>query len=529
MRGVPRQIRLLSLIAIALAAYVLSSAAQSKNSDGQSLITRAAEALGGRDRILALKTLTIEGYGQLAYQNGGGNITSSIDAPQKWINVNDFVRVVDLEHGRTRVRQRQVNDFVFAAAQNMKGIVSTQSLDGDVAFNLNAAGAASRAPAAAARARRMESLAHPVVFVHMAMNPKSTVANSRKSGGLELVDVTSPLGDAMTLALHPSSSLPAWVSWVGPDGNLGDVTYRAAFTGYEPVSGVQMPTGFNTTIDFRSIVQQKLYVDRQAIDAPVGDLAAPAAVRNAAAPVAATPTIESSQVAKGIWFLRGAGNSVLFEFDDHLTLFEVYASEANAKAVIDKARSLVPGKPLTEAIVSHHHFDHTGGLRAAVAEGLTIVMQRGNEAFIREVTSRPAKLFPDALGRTPKPLKFRAVDDHLKMADKSMDIDIYRVVANTHMADGLMVYVPRERLLAQGDLFDINWEVYWWGSSYMDNVEFRKLQVDRDVPVHGRILPIAEVQQGIAKQIANAQALCASVEAAGLSMRGCPVKTTVDR
>ena len=74
--------------------------------------------------------------------------------------------------------------------------------------------------------------------------------------------------------------------------------------------------------------------------------------------------------------------SVLFEFDDHLTLFEVYASEANAKAVIEKARSLVPGKPLAEAIVSHHHFDHTGGLRAAVSEGLTIVMQRGNEGLV---------------------------------------------------------------------------------------------------------------------------------------------------
>ena len=529
MRAVPRQIRLLSLIAIALAAYVLSSAAQSKNSDGQSLITRATEALGGRDRILKIRTLTIEGYGQLAYQNGGGNITSSIDAPQKWINVNDFVRVVDLEHGRTRVRQRQVNDFVFAAAQNMKGITSTQAVDVDVAFNVSPTGVTTRVPAAAARARRMEAMAHPIVVVHMAMGPKSVVANYRKTGGLELVDVTSPLGDAMTLAIDASSSLPASVGWTGPDTNLGDVTYRAAFTGYEPVSGVLMPTGINTTIDFRSIVQSKLSVDRQAIDATLEDLEAPPAVRAAPAPVPPAPTIEATSIGKGIWFLRGAGNSVLFEFDDHLTLFEVYASEANAKAVIDKARSLVPGKPLTEAIVSHHHFDHTGGLRTAVAEGLTIVMQRGNEAFIREVTSRPAKLFPDALGRTPKPLKFRAVDDHLKMADKSMDIDIYRVVANTHMADGLMIYVPRERLLAQGDLFDINWEVYWWGSSYMDNVKFRNLQVDRDVPVHGRILPIAEVQQAIAKQIANAQALCASVDAAGLSMRGCPVKTTVDR
>jgi glyoxylase-like metal-dependent hydrolase (beta-lactamase superfamily II) len=527
MRAVRTLLRLVLVCGLALLPEPADLSAQS--SSGLALITRAANALGGTDRILAIKTLTIEGYGQLAYQNGGGNITSSVDAPQKWINVNDYVRVTDLEHGRTRLRQRQVNDFVFASAQNMKGVVVTQALDGDIAFNVNAAGVAARAPAATARARRMESLAHPVMFVHMALNPKSIVTNPRKSAGLELVDVTTPLGDAMTLALHASSSLPAWVSWVGPDGNLGDVTYRAAFTGYQPVSGVLMPTGLNTTIDFRSIVQQKLYVDRQAVDAQVGDLSAPAAIRSAPVPAPAAPMIEATAIGKGIWFLRGAGNSVLFEFDDHLTLFEVYASEANAKAVIDKARSLVPGKPLTEAIVSHHHFDHTGGLRAAVADGLTIVMQRGNEGLVREVTSRPAKLFPDALGRAPKPLKFRAVDDHLKLADKSMEIDIYRIVANTHMADGLMVYVPRERLLVQGDLFDVNWEVYWWGSSYIDNVKFRNLQVDRDVPVHGRILPLADVQQAIAKQIANAQALCASVDAAGLSMRGCPVKTTVDR
>ncbi len=529
MRVVSTPFRAILLISLAVTASIVTSTAQSSGNAGRALVDRAAGALGGRDRILALKTLTIEGYGQLAYQNGGGNITSSIDAPQKWISVSEYVRTIDLEHLRTRVRQRQANEFVFAAAQNMKGVVSTQSLDGDVAFNLNAAGAATRAAAAAARARRMELFAHPVVLVRVALDPKSTLSNVRKSVGLELVDVTTSFGDALTLAIHPSSSLPAAVSWVGPDGNLGDVTYRAAFTGYQPVGGIQMPAGINTTIDFRSIVQQKLYVDRQAIDAPVGDLAAPAAVRNAPAPVAPSPTIEATSIAKGIWFLRGAGNSVLFEFDDHLTLFEVYASEANAKAVIDKARSLVPSKPLTEAIISHHHFDHTGGLRAAVAEGLTLVMQRGNEVLVREVTSRPAKLFPDALGRSPKPLTFRAVDDHLKMADKSMDIDVYRVVANTHMADGLMVYVPRDRFLVQGDLFDVSWEVYWWGSSYMDNVRFRNLQVDRDVPVHGRILPIAEVQQAIAKQIANAQALCASVDAAGLSMRGCPVKTTVDR
>ena len=517
------------LFSLAIAGMVISvhPSAQGRSSQALQLVTRAAEAMGGRERILALKRLTVEGYGQLAYQNGGGNITSSPDAPQKWIDVRDYARVIDFEHGRMRVRQRQMNAFVFAAAQNMKGVVAQQGLDGEVAFNINANGAATRVSPAAARARRMDMLADPVVIVRTALDPNSKLGNMRAAGGLTLVDVTAQ-GDTVTLAIDSATSLPAYVSWVGPDTNLGDVTYRAAFTGYEPVNGVLMPTGYTTTIDFRSIVLWKLYVDRHAADAPEVT-AAPGVVSAAPIPVPQPPVIESTAVARGIWFLRGAGNSVLFEFDDHLTLFEVYASEANAKAIIDKARSLVPAKPLTEAIVSHHHFDHTGGLRAAVAEGLTIVMQKGNEAFIREVTSRPAKRFPDALGRNPRPLKFKAVHDHLTMKDDSMALEIYRVVANSHMADGLMVYVPRDRLLVQGDLFDVNWDSYWWGSSYIDNVRHRNLQVERDVPVHGSILPLAEVQEAIAKQIKNAQALCASVDAAGLSMAGCPVKVTVDR
>jgi glyoxylase-like metal-dependent hydrolase (beta-lactamase superfamily II) len=498
-------------------------------------VTAVANALGGRNRILALKTLTVEGYGQVAYQNGGGNITGSPDAPQKWMDINDYVRVVDLERWRTRVRQRQVNDFVFASARNMRGVVSTQALDGDIAYNLAADGTATRAGAAAARARRMEMFAHPITIVRAALDPKATVRRLPADTGSSsnprplLLGIDVAPGDTLTLAVDPSTSLPLWVSWVGPDGNLGDVTYRAHFTGYQPVSGIQMPAGIATTIDFRNVVQWKLYVDRHAVDAPIDDLAAPAAVRTAAAAAPPPPSIEVTPIGKGIWFLQGAGNSTLFEFDDHLTLFEVYGSEANGKAVIDRARGLVPNKPLTDVIVSHHHFDHTGGLRAAVAEGLTIITARGNEGIMREVTSRPAKRFPDALGRSPRALKIRTVDDHLKLKDNSMEIDVYRVVANSHMADGLMVYVPRDRLVVQGDLFDVNWEVYWWGSSYLDNVTHRKLQVDRDVPVHGRILPFAEVQQHIAKQIKNAQALCAEAATANFTLRGCPVKTTVDR
>src|SRR5688572_14761806 len=82
------------------------------------IVSAAADALGGRERILAIKTLRIQGSGHQAYQLGGGNISSSADAPQKWIHLNDYERTVDLEKWRMRIRQRAVTGFPFARLAN---------------------------------------------------------------------------------------------------------------------------------------------------------------------------------------------------------------------------------------------------------------------------------------------------------------------------------------------------------------------------------------------------------------------------
>jgi len=58
----------------------------------------------------------------------------------------------------------------------------------------------------------------------------------------------------------------------------------------------------------------------------------------------------------------------------------------------------------------------------------------------------------------------------------------------------------------------------------MDNVRYRNLQVDRDVPVHGRVLPLQEVLDGIRRQTKAAQDLCAKAAAAQFFPPGCPVK-----
>src|SRR6185295_865405 len=100
-----------TLTAAACGAVVTGLAGQGTSSELQ-LVTRSAAALGGRDRVMALKTLQIVGYGELAYFDGGGNITGDPSAPQKWQKALDYRRTIDLEHWRTRVQQRLKMDFV---------------------------------------------------------------------------------------------------------------------------------------------------------------------------------------------------------------------------------------------------------------------------------------------------------------------------------------------------------------------------------------------------------------------------------
>ena len=205
-----KRLAVFTLTAVACGAVVTGLAGQGTSSELQ-LVTRSAAALGGRDRVMALKTLQIVGYGELAYFDGGGNITGDPAAPQKWQKALDYRRTIDLEHWRTRVQQRLKMDFVFASTVGSRAQSNQRNARWGCRLQhrrrilgQSPDGPASPQPAgpAAARQRRVELLAHPITIVRAALDPATKLSDLRKEGNLQLVDVTVRQGDTLTLAVN---------------------------------------------------------------------------------------------------------------------------------------------------------------------------------------------------------------------------------------------------------------------------------------------------------------------------------------
>ena len=283
----PMQFRMalsVSTLTLAVAGSTLWAGAQQRQPGD--VIKLAAEALGGAGRLRAIKTIAVAGYGETAYMNGGGNISASVSAPQKWIEcarVREDARPRAPAHARSSA---QSSELRLRGGGGLSGgaNAATAYLDGDVAYNGGPNGRLVRATDQAAGARRLDMMNNPVALVRAALDRPAAVSNPRTESPWQVADITLQTGEKLTLAITAGSGLPAWVRWTAHDENLGDVIFRTTYTGYLPVKGVMLPMGYQTVIDFRNVVQNKIYVDKNAVDDPIDDLSAPADVRSAPAP-----------------------------------------------------------------------------------------------------------------------------------------------------------------------------------------------------------------------------------------------------
>ncbi|MGB7219373.1 MAG: hypothetical protein WBD07_11245 [Vicinamibacterales bacterium] len=462
------------------------------------VIDDAVAAMGGAARIQGVRTIVMEGAGM----NGAMGGSATPDAPPNTFKVTDYRRTLDLANGRMRLQQVRTAQFAFANATVVR---QDQRLDGDLAFNVAAAAAGAtqaplqRASEAASQQRRREMLEHPVALLRAALDPAAKIGNLRQEDGQPHVDITTARGDVLTLAIDPATKRPTHVAHAEYDPNWGDVIVETTFADFEEVGGLQLPKRFTTKTD--RFTTADITLSRNQADVEAEDLAAPGEVRAAPLPQPPPINVTVEEVGRGIWWLAGGTHhSVVFEFADHLTLFEVPLTDARTQAVIAKAKTLVPTKPLTHAIVSHHHLDHAGGFRAAVAEGLTIITHRGNEAFFKEIASRPHTRGQDALSRNPKTPVFQLMDEGLTLKDAANEVILYKANGNIHSGLLVFAWVPRDRTLVQADFYDLNWQQHPWGDNFIENVKAQKLNPARHLPIHGRIQTHAEVLKTLAEK-----------------------------
>ena len=464
---------------------------------GRPLIEEVVRAMGGRDRILSVRTLVLEGTGE---QYSVGQNMSPQAAPPVFA-VTELRRSIDFTNRRWRHEQSREPRFPTGNTAAQRARLGYDS----VAYDILADGTVRRAAIRADAERANELLYHPIGFLQVALAPGTRLTEERSRGDLRHVRMNAG-GSMFSIFVDRRTKLPVRIEKMEYHPVLGDAVFGATFSDWRAVDGVLVPMRTVWRIDEQWPLSD-LRFSRVSVNADVGDLTAPAAARSAQPLAPPVINVTAEEIAPGVWYMAGQSHhSVAIEMRDHMLLVEAPQSDARTLAVIQKARTLRPGKPVRAVINTHHHFDHTGGVRAAIAEGLTVITHARNKPFFEELARRTHSITPDALAKAGRPVRIQGVGPRTVLSDGTRTVEIHQIHgvqhsgAFQHAETLLMVYLPAEKLLIEADLYSppapnaTTPPFAPFAANLVENIDQLGLQVDRIVPIHGRVVPMSDLR-----------------------------------
>jgi glyoxylase-like metal-dependent hydrolase (beta-lactamase superfamily II) len=164
-----------------------------------------------------------------------------------------------------------------------------------------------------------------------------------------------------------------------------------------------------------------------------------------------------------------------------------------------EVRRLVPSKPIRYLVNTHAHFDHSGGVRAFAAEGVTILTYEMNEPFLEKVLALPHRLNPDSLARSGRRGIVEGLGERRVLSDATNTLELHHIRGNFHNDGLLMAYLPQEKLLVQADAFHPRPGAKPYPSppqftvNLYENVQRLKLDVAQVLHIHGGMDPMSVV------------------------------------
>ena len=306
--------------------------------------------------------------------------------------------------------------------------------------------------------------------------------------------------DSLSLYFDRTNGYLTIIEVVTDDPILGDRSTAQLLTRWTPAGALKYPRQIDVLVNGR--VQSAATVTAVSLDAPLADslFAIPdsIAARARAAQPAAPPalSVQLNQLAPGVWRAEGGTHhSLVVEQADHLLVVEAPQSTARSRAVLDTLRSRFANKPVRQAVMTHHHWDHSGGIREYLAAGIAVVAHERNIPFVRQIAAARKTVAPDELSRRPRAPIVTAVRDSLVIGGGEGRVVLYRM--STSHAEGLLAaYVPAHRILFTSDVLSPAPMLAQLGSAeVVAFARLRGISVDRFAGGHGGVAAWADIER----------------------------------
>ena len=313
--------------------------------------------------------------------------------------------------------------------------------------------------------------------------------------------VTFVMPDTQQVALYVDArtNLVSKYELVFTDPLRGQSASEIIFSDYATAGKLKVPQTW--TWRFAGDVVARYKVNAQFNSGDIGksfDVADAGFSKASALPPVLKPSVE--KLADGVYVIHNVAaqnyNTMAIEFKDYVMAVEAPGTSAGADNVIKRIKETIPGKPIRYVAVTHHHGDHIGGLRSFITEGATVITTRGNRDVVETMAAAPQS---DRLSANPRKPEFMFVESGKRViTDGDQTVELIDVGPNPHAREMLIAYLPKQRVLFQGDLFFLPNNDAPLGPPQASTVSFaqklkeKALMVDHIASVHGRTASIAE-------------------------------------
>lgn len=474
--------------------------------DVKAVLDAAEKALGSKD----LNSIEYTGTGFST--NVGQNYNPSSPWPK--FDVTSYTRTINYARRASKEELSRIQGYNApkgGGAPIMGEQKQNQQVNGRTAWNVTAGGPVAQF-GATAEERQLQIWLTPQGFVKAAKLGNGCAVNwecdaklmPKTEGGKKINVISTVLaGKYPAEATLDEQNLITKIETKIPSPVLGDMPVVTTFSGYKDFNGVKFPSKITQTQG--GYMSSEINVKDLKPNAPA-DIGVPEAVKDSETP---SPRVDVQLLSDGIWFLTGGSHhSLVVEFKDYMAIIESPQSEERANAVLTEAKHLVINKPVKYVINTHHHFDHSGGLRTMVAEGATIVTSPINKPFYDLAFKAKATVAPDKLSKNPKVPSYLLMADKYVLTDGTQKIEIYPMKDEMHNEGMLLVYLPTAKVLVEADewnppaLGDIQppaGTTPFPAENLYANIQRLKLDVAKIAPIHGRLVTMADFLKYLGK------------------------------